>query len=464
VPLNQNCSVYSDIHSLQHHLTTRQFHILLKPERRCDQPTFLLRLSGAALYKLDAVHETEGWFAFQYPPLADAGEYFLDAIVLFCQAYNPNNMTKLCMENVKYRNNQVNERYSFVVNDTDTDRTVPPLAHWRNTQPPIMLPTRHQRLVSEPRYRSHCTKIIFDVYCFPEASEVEPDKNYTWVNGVNGLADTERVFLYHTSTEDAAAKAKANDTMIGRNTSQIGAVAAVAVDVSNITYSINVCFVGDSHARELMLNAAEYANSTTYITFTLVVVIFPTLFTPSLFLNHKCSIAVLSFGQWPLTQFAPTPFTLTLFTAQVQTVMDKILTYQAEGGSTKVFFRTENYNGLAARMTKCPHQDYRTPPSFDALNTMVHNLCTNHSIPFINLHDVIGPMWDAAIDYSHPIHHVLRAEVDIILHAVFSDVISRNGSLRTYPLSALQRLHEDEARVTFADRTAEQMRKVHGYV
>jgi hypothetical protein len=272
------------------------------------------------------------------------------------------------------------------------------------------------------------------------------------------------VFLYHTSTEDTTAKAKANETMIGLNTSQVGAVAAVALDVSNITYSINVCFVGDSHARELMLNAAEYANTTAYITFTLVVAIFPTVFTPSLFLNHKCSIAVLSFGQWPLTQFAPTPFTLSLFTTQVQTVMDKITTYQVEGGTTKVFFRTENYNGLAARMTKCPHQDYRTPPSFDALNTVVHNLCLNHSIPFIDLHDVIGPLWDAAIDYSHPIHHVLRAEVDVILHAVFSDVISRNQTLRTYPLSTLQHLHEQDALKSFAERSGEQMRRVHGYV
>jgi hypothetical protein len=115
-------------------------------------------------------------------------------------------------------------------------------------------------------------------------------------------------------------------------------------------------------------------------------------------------------------------------------------------------------------MTKCPHEDFRTVPAFDALNAVVRDLCANHSVPFIDLHRVIGPMWDAALDYSHPLHHVLRAEVDVILHAVFSHVIRRNWVLQTHPVSVLQRMHEEDAHLTFTDRSQEQMRRVHGHV
>jgi hypothetical protein len=192
------------------------------------------------------------------------------------------------------------------------------------------------------------------------------------------------------------------------------------------------------------------------------VVVFPTAFTTAVFRRNKCSVAVVTFGQWSLSKFAPTPFKLGLFSEQMQSVMSKIAAYQAEDGRTKIFFRSENYNGLSARMTKCPHEDYRTVPAFNAVNERVRQLCHAHDIPFIDLHHVIGPMWDAALDYSHPLHHVLRAEVDVILHAVFSHVIDRNWVLQTHPISVLQRMHEHGAHMAFSDWTEEQMDMVHG--
>jgi hypothetical protein len=113
--------------------------------------------------------------------------------------------------------------------------------------------------------------------------------------------------------------------------------------------------------------------------------------------------------------------------------MADIAAYRASGGVTKTFFRTENYNGLAAKIAGCPTADYRSPPAFDAMNAAVHRLCGERSLPYIDLEDVIGPMWDAALDFSHPNPPVLRAEVDFIMHAVFRHLTAHKESVRTYP-------------------------------
>jgi hypothetical protein len=259
---------------------------------------------------------------------------------------------------------------------------------------------------------------------------MEPYSRYEWVDGVNGSA---AILSFSAAEEVHASDASATPS----------------------THRINICFVGDSHSRELALSAKEHVHTTTdhhRVTFTMVVNLLPSFFHTDLFHEHKCSIAVLSFGQWPLSEFALAPFTLSNFTREMGRVMSDIAAYHVSGGVTRTFLRTENYNGLAARIARCPTSDYRSPPAFDAMNAAVRRLSGQYGQPFIDLHTIIGPMWDAAQDFSHPNPPVLCAELDVILHTVFSHLTARNDSVHTFPLHLLN-----------ATVTTEKLRFDHGH-
>jgi hypothetical protein len=226
--------------------------------------------------------------------------------------------------------------------------------------------------------------------------------------------------------------------------------AAQGGDGAQTTHHVNICFIGDSHSRELTWHSWDYVEAMSAVTFTYIMSLFPPLFSTDLLAQHQCSIAVVSYGQWSLSYHAVSPRTEDAYRAEMLGVMKKFTAY---AGPAKIFFRSENYNGMGDSIRACPHVDYRFPPAIDSLNGVIRGVTAACDAPFINLHKVIGPMWDAALDYSHPIHHVLRAEVDVILHAVFSAVITRNWTIRSYALGPRSFAKETDGKM-FLDQIA----------
>ena len=53
IPLNPNSSIHSDIREISHNIQQHSVRIELKKNRKCDEPSFIIRLSRASLYKLD---------------------------------------------------------------------------------------------------------------------------------------------------------------------------------------------------------------------------------------------------------------------------------------------------------------------------------------------------------------------------------------------------------------------------
>jgi hypothetical protein len=194
---------------------------------------------------------------------------------------------------------------------------------------------------------------------------------------------------------------------------------------------VNICLVGDSHSRELFYMAQKGFTRNRLVTFTFVPSIFPLVFSADQLDQNLCSVAVISFGQWSLSSLTDSPVTIDAFKSEMQAVFADLA---EKASSTRVFFRSENYNGLGAHVRLCPHSDFRTPPAFDALNQVVRALCeeTGGRIPFIDLGAIIGPMWDAAVDFCHPDAPVLHAEVDVILHAVFTHLRDQRLTVRAY--------------------------------
>jgi hypothetical protein len=355
---------------------------------------------------------------YQYPPLTDPGEYYLDAIVLFCDTYDPNNQTTICMVDASYRKNVISGPYSFTVQPATTPANTTPVPRWRNTAAPTFLPTRYQKLIAEPLDGLTCKEHFADIYCAPEVQELVPYKAYHWV-------------------DQPAWQPRARQVLQQRVTPDKPTDAAIPSSAQP-AFQVNICFVVDSHSRELTWHAWDYVDAISVVTFTYIMSLFPPLFSTDLLDKHQCSIAVVSYGQWSLGYHAVSPRTENAYRAEMQGVMQKFSAYQ---GHARIFFRSENYNGMGDFIRACPHIDYRFPPAIDSLNKVIRDVAAACGAPFINLH---RPMWDAALDYSHPIHHVLRAEVDVKLHAVFSDVISRNGTIRSFALGA--RSYEKENR------------------
>jgi hypothetical protein len=86
--LNTDSTIYNDIKTIKHNAAERRVMIELHTHRRCDSPTFIVRLSGSALYKLAFDGAVNNTFSYSYPALVDPGKYFLEVVVLFCTAYN----------------------------------------------------------------------------------------------------------------------------------------------------------------------------------------------------------------------------------------------------------------------------------------------------------------------------------------------------------------------------------------
>jgi hypothetical protein len=119
IPLNPQSSLYDSIESIWLDDIQREVVIKMRVVRRCENPTFLVRLSGTALYWLkkhkhdytppvrkarsDVMAARTNTYYFTYPPVADRGEYFLDVLCIYCTEFDPNNYLNVCVEDHKYR-------------------------------------------------------------------------------------------------------------------------------------------------------------------------------------------------------------------------------------------------------------------------------------------------------------------------------------------------------------------------
>jgi hypothetical protein len=424
VPIRQESSVAADLSSIDHDLPNRQFHINLKADRRCTNPTFILRLSGAALHKLGQIFRSDvpaHSLCYSYPPLVDAGQYFLDVVILFCDTYDPNNQTNLCLEDVADSRNVINGPYSFPISAADIIDDSPHQPRWKNTGDQVLVPTRYQLLFAEAESKGlYCIGVFQKDYCILDKNVAKPYTSYNWTDGKAHLW----LNVAHGVKKSGASTVNTRAHALGRPLQL------------NVLSKMNVCFVGDSHSRELFFMAQRKYGENKAVTFTFVASIFPLVFSTAVLQQNLCSVAVISFGQWSLSPYAESPVSIDAFWSEMK---DMFAAIKASPTSTRLFFRSENYNGLGGHVRRCPHADHRTPPAFDALNQAVRALCeeTRGRIPFIDLDAIIGPMWDAAVDFCHPDAPVLHAEVDVILHTVFTHLRDKQIPVREYTVDVL---------------------------
>lgn len=405
--LNPKSTIHNEIKAITHDSVQRTVVIDLHESRRCENPTFLVRLSGRSLYLLDLIQHDHSpltiravkeyfyprpsSYIFSYPLLIDPGEYFLEVLVLYCTTFDPNEFRHICLEDVQEGRSVVNLPYTFYIptSAASTGKSLePPRARWvlsSNIVNASMLPTRYQRAACGD-----------GVYCDAQWNDLQYHREYDWTDKPDWNLSLGVVL----------------------NKSD-----ATGIDTTSTLAMINVCFIGASHARELMIHGQDLKSTRNRVMFTWIESKFPNHFNLQAVLDQQCSYAVIGYGQWPPSYYEKAPWPQHRFANEMRVMMQTVKSYT---GSTQFFLRSINYNALGAIITHCPPVDHRSPPVIAMYNGVIKSLTTELGIEYIDLNHIMGPMWDSALDWCHPKGKVFFAEVEHVMYTLFTTSIKHN--------------------------------------
>ena len=121
---------------------------------------------------------------------------------------------------------------------------------------------------------------------------------------------------------------------------------------------------------------------------------------------EECQTFVLHFGQWDLGYPRGYPTALGDFEERLR---GSIAWIRAHYPRRPVYLLPTNYVPLNCLTTTCPAHDWRTPPMVAAYHTIVQRTCGALGIGCIDTVDLQGPLWDASVDWNHPVPVALAA-------------------------------------------------------
>ena len=128
-------------------------------------------------------------------------------------------------------------------------------------------------------------------------------------------------------------------------------------------------------------------------------------------LDSRCKAMLVHWGQWDLGWPNGPPLPWAELESQLDTRMKELTTLATGRRKLEVWVLPASYNPLNCLTTHCPTTDFRSPPMVEEFNRIVTRTTDKHGVTVIPSIDIIGPMWDASPDFSHPKQKVLRALV-----------------------------------------------------
>lgn len=249
------------------------------------------------------------------------------------------------------------------------------------------------------------------MYCDATWEELAQHRLYTWVDKPDWAAPLLEVLKNNQPTADTSPEVGSSPTK---------------------PLIANICFFGASHARELMLHGSGLHDAEDRALFIWIESKYSYKFNLQQLQEHACTYAVVGYGQWPVSYYEPVPYTADKYAKEMRAMM-QLVSPSAYHGPTKVYMVSTNYNALGGIITACPPVNHRSPPVIDMLNGIVSTLAKELNIGYIDLDHIIGPMWDSALDYCHPKGKVFTAEVEWILHRVFTDTLASKQPVTLFP-------------------------------
>jgi hypothetical protein len=410
--LNPNSSLLVDIEKIAHNSTSRHIVVRLKEERRCKRPIFVIRLSGTALFLTWVEKRTKTSVFHTYPLIVDRGKYYIEVLALYCDGFDPEGFEGKCMEPVENGRNVVTLPYATYLHPSDGARRRP---RWVQPNPALAapLPTRYQMLIGKSPRGASCKPNFHKTHCDSDPADITQHLSYAWADAPTFTGPLTVLLKRSTSSAAADTSVVAGGTATGASTDKV----------------INICFVGDSHARDLVLYARLLKEPLSRVEIIRINSYFPQMFNTSIIDEYHCSIAVVSYGQWPLSVNLGKPWTKSRYSAEMRKMMETVKRYQ---GNCKFFIRSENYNGLGSYYTHCPAWDHRSIPAIDMINHASQQLARELQLDFIDLTHINGPLWDSSWDFCHPQGHVYAAELSWILTRAFSVLVRRNEAVTLY--------------------------------
>lgn len=410
VRLRDDPAVRTTVARIVHDRHARQVHVDVSAAANCTAPTFLMRVSGAALstrarWSSRGGRHT-GHYRLCYPP-EGAASFHLEIQLVTCaprhlyEAGDPRILRAACI--VDPEHSVVNAPYSF------RDRPAGPEALeagpcWladpasraaalaTRFQPPMCFPyerlelppSRARKAGYSPRPISNRTRRLCDLY-----------------------ADLRRFEPYHMDPRT------------------IGTWRSAWTADSGLNGTTAVCVLGDSHASALAgAMRAVAARARVRLSVLSLTFRYPSeLAAPGALVGvaraRRCSVVVLHMGQWSAGWPRHRPDSAAVFRTELEpllAVLDKLVT---ETALASAWVLSLNYNPVGAMVAACPPTDWRSRPLVDAYNRAVAAAVESHPhVGYIDNGPILDPMWDSAGDWCHYHGRVAEAMAHHTLYQV----------------------------------------------
>lgn len=413
IPLsvNPDSILASDIVRVWHEPAHRKVHFLISDSASvCPWPVLRIRLSGASLAILVPCDSPDvRQLSFTYGDL-DPGVYFLETVMIMCNKYDSLNVTE-CLPDID--GDKITRPYSFMVREEGTTLNFP---RWVNTLP------RHAQQPLKTREQSvHCNEIRIhlgvisgETFLLKGGELLANQFGHTVLGDPNPVdqcacieeADTSRFDPY--VLKNGAEYTNPMASFFSRR------------DKSEGLYTL--CMVGDSHTSyiEKQMQSLVAPDFIDKLEVQRRVATFPEQIFPGSGHFEDCNMIVVGLGQWPAS-FKAEPYAYDR--NKYKKTMAVVFAHLHQLKKSKrlpVFVKSVNYNPRSARIGSCPPVDWRRIPFIDVYNEVLKELSLEYKVALIDLHDIVSPMWDSAIDWCHYKGKVFKEEAKRILATIFT--------------------------------------------
>jgi len=405
--LNPESALFQDVEAISHETEDGRVTIHFKSTGKCAKPTFAIRLVGASLYilDLDDKESADTSLSYTYPQIVDNGNYYIEVVLLYCGAVELSKYKQTCHEKVENSANVVNLPYAFevqgVLPNVCGDKCLPRWVFQPWEAP--NLPTNHQS--------SECGG---DTKC---GSENKISPQFSWYEFMEGPLSLD---------------AFTNVSALINTTEPI---------------TLNVCFVGSSHAK--LLSAPEkthHFDPHNNINYFHIESQRPTDFNLTHVDQRHCSYVVFGWEDSFRGQEIPSAEE---FATELRAVL-KTVTRPAYQGPVQFFLRSLHPSGLSAQVTSCPPTDLLNPVVTPLLNAMLRAVAKEFDIAFIDTSHVLKPLWNTQLDWLHYSTKAYSIVAQVIAQQCLESSIRRSLAPRidpgfvVLPVDTLIRFQDDK--------------------